>query len=79
MSGIFSILTIHKTNLDLSRLKRGFMEAYKHCFYNKFNKTIYLRTTEDDHFRKIPYKKDYYVKDPTGNSPITDIHRNSSC
>lgn len=54
------------------------MEAYKHCFYNKFNKTIYLRTTADDHFRKIPYKKDYYVKDPTGKSPITDIHRNSS-
>lgn len=35
------------------------MDAYKHCFYNKFNKTIYLRTTADDHFRKIPYKKDY--------------------
>lgn len=54
------------------------MEAYKHCFYNKFNKTIYLRTTADDHFRKITYKKDYYVKDPTGKSTITDIHRNSS-
>lgn len=55
------------------------MEAYKHCFYNKFNKTIYLRTVADDHFKKIPYKKDYWVKDPTGNSLIKDIYRNASC
>lgn len=51
------------------------MEAYKHCFYNKYNKTIYLRTIADDHYRKIPYKKDYWVKDPTGTSNVTDIHR----
>lgn len=50
------------------------MEAYKHCFYNNNNKTIYLRTVEDKHYRKITYNKDYYVKDPTEQSPIKDIY-----
>ena len=77
MCGFFVIFVIYKTHFEIEKFKEVLMEAYKHCFYNKYNKTIYLRTTEDDHFRKIPYKKDYYVKDPTGNSPITDIYRNS--
>jgi len=53
------------------------MDAYKHCFYDNHTKTIYLRTINDKHFQKISYKKDYYIKDPTGTSNITDIYRNS--
>ena len=41
------------------------MEAYKHCFYDRDTKSIYLRTINDKTFRKIPYEKDYWVKDPT--------------
>lgn len=47
---------------------------YKHCFYDKHTSTIFLRTEDDLEFRKIKYKKDYYVKDPTGKSNILDIY-----
>ena len=50
------------------------MEAYKHCFYDKLSKSIYLRTVADTHYRKIPYEKDYWVKDPTGKSPMKDLY-----
>ena len=50
------------------------MDAYKHCFYDKLSKSIYLRTVADTHYKKIPYEKDYWVKDPSGQSNITDIY-----
>ena len=50
------------------------MEAYKHCFYDKSSGNIYLRTVADEQYQKIPYQKDYWVKDPTGKSPITDLY-----
>lgn len=50
------------------------MEAYKHCFYDKSSGNIYLRTVADEQYQKIPYQKDYWVKDPTGKSLITDLY-----
>lgn len=50
------------------------MDAYKHCFYDKQTKSIYLRTVSDTHYQKIPYVKDYWVKDPSGKSEYTDLY-----
>lgn len=50
------------------------MDAYKHCFYDKNSGNIYLRTVADTKYQVIPYKKDYWVKDPTGKSPVTDMY-----
>ena len=40
----------------------------------KSSGNIYLRTVADEQYQKIPYQKDYWVKDPTGKSPITDLY-----
>lgn len=50
------------------------MEAYKHCFYDRNSGKIYLRTVADTKYQAIPYEKDYWVKDPTGKSNITDLY-----
>lgn len=48
--------------------------AYKHIVYDNWNKQICVRFVGDDEYTKIPYKKDYWVKDPTGKSPVKDLH-----
>ena len=49
-------------------------KAYKHIFYDKWTKQICVRYVGDTEFTKIPYKKDYWVKDPTGKSEWHDLH-----
>lgn len=50
------------------------MKAYKHCLYDRNTKNILIRYVGDTEFTKIPYQKDFYTKDPTGKSPIKDLH-----
>jgi len=46
--------------------------AYKHVYYDKFTKNICVRYVGDDEYTKIPYKKDYWVQDPSGKSEWKD-------
>ena len=48
--------------------------GYKNCVYDKFNKCIWLKEIHDVDFKKIPFEFDYYAPDPSGTSPIKDIH-----
>ena len=50
------------------------IKPYKHCFYNFRRKSVYLKMVGDTTFKEFKYKKDYWVKDPSGNSEITDIY-----
>ena len=48
--------------------------GYKNCVYDRFNKCIWLKEIHDVDFKKIPFEFDYYAPDPSGTSPIKDIH-----
>lgn len=48
------------------------VRAYKHVYFDKFTKNICVRYVGDDEYTKIPYQKDYWVKDPTGKSEWKD-------
>lgn len=49
-------------------------KAYKHVYYDRWNKQICIRYVGDSTYTKVPYVKDYWVKDPTGQSKITDMY-----
>lgn len=48
------------------------MKAYKNVYYDRWNKEICVRYVGDSHYTRIPYQKDYWVKDPTGKSIVKD-------
>lgn len=50
------------------------MKAYKNVLYDRWNKEICVRFVGDKNYTRIPYVKDYWVKDPTGKSDWTDLH-----
>lgn len=50
------------------------MKAYKNVLYDRWNKEICVRFVGDKDYTRIPYVKDYWVKDPTGKSDWTDLH-----
>lgn len=48
------------------------MKPYKHVYYDRWSKEICVRYVGDSTFTRIPYQKDYWVKDPTGKSQWKD-------
>jgi DNA polymerase elongation subunit (family B) len=50
------------------------MKAYKHVYYDRWNKEICVKFVGDKNFTRIAYQKDYWVKDPSGKSEWTDLH-----
>lgn len=60
----------------MSKIKRIMSEVkpYKNIFYDAFNKQICVKFVGDKEYTKIPWKKYYWVKDPSGKSPVKDLH-----